>query len=568
MSDYARILSKINETNWLITQGGLDTILQIVEDRLILGKLSDEDIMLRLEDSSTNDKRPRQIFRSVNGVAVIPVMGPVFGKGNMLTMMSGATSLQMIQQQLRAAMADTEISSIIMEYDTPGGSSDLVEEFGQEIAMASSQKPIYSSVNTMCGSAGLWLATQGNKVYITPSGTMGSLGVYTAHTDRSGADLKSGIKHTYVSAGRYKTEGNPHEPLSASAIAHRQDTVNALMEKFVGAVASGRNLDTEHVRNNFGEGRMFDAQPAVDVGMADGVMSFDHLLASLTQQDKPKAVTVSMPDGVFANAFLDNNNVLTWADTSTNQFDVDRDLSLLTGGVVHQSYDNNGKEDTDMRLSAEALTALGLPEDATEEQIGDAIVSMNAQLLPLRDLRNTIDASKKFAEMFPEEHKRMQELESHNRRLEASTFSKAYRDMRFADVKIETQEDGSKTKTIVGQTTKGLSGLALQEIEDVFLKSTTSEGIQLSDVKSMLDSVMTGMVDYGTKGTEVGAPIADDSPFKPSGNIQQVRQQFADKVVEVMTNDSLDEDAAIKVVAERHPDLFAAYKNSAAFINQ
>jgi ClpP class serine protease len=72
---------------------------------------------------------------------------------------------------------------------------------------------------------------------------VGSIGVFLAHQDLSAALEKEGVKVTLISAGKFKTEGNPFEPLSddakgASAGACRR----AAYEAFVKAVAKGRGV--------------------------------------------------------------------------------------------------------------------------------------------------------------------------------------------------------------------------------------------------------------------------------------------------------------------------------------
>ena len=50
---------------------------------------------------------------------------------------------------------------------------------------------------------------------------------------------------------------------------------------FTSAVARGRNVPVEQVRNGFGEGRMLMADAAKEAGMVDGVMTFDALVSKM-----------------------------------------------------------------------------------------------------------------------------------------------------------------------------------------------------------------------------------------------------------------------------------------------
>lgn len=567
MKDYGRIITKINQTPWLITPEGLQTVLSIVSERLENGRLSEDELETRLASLSgrgSNTDEPTII----NGVGVLPVQGPIFGKANMMTEFSGATSMEKFQQDFRAMMANDRVDSILMDFDTPGGTSDLIEEVGQEIYDARGTKPIYSSVNTMCGSAGLWLAMQADKVFSTPSGTVGSLGAYTVHQDQSGADAKNGVKFTYIKAGQYKTEGNPHEPLSPEGIQYRQEQVNELMDGFLSAVARGRNTSVEYVKENYGQGRMLTPKNALEVGMIDAIASYDDITSSATV-NRARPVQVVTPSGESIAASIIGGVVYVNDEAARfNQAEYDKLRSLVSAGTIERTalgtpavtLPNPRKEDDTMKLSAEALTALGLSADATDEQVGAAIMAQASELAPLKELRTTIESKKKFADEYPEEYAMMTSLQENNKKLESAAFSKSYMGVRFSDLKTVKLEDGSdETKTI--PTTKGLSGLALEKIE-MSVGKINNGSYQLSDFKETLDSIMLGgIVDYGQVGTVTGVELEDDGMVELSSNTLVNRTLFSNKVLEVMEKDKVDQDKAIEMVATKHPELWAAYKS-------
>ena len=107
----------------------------------------------------------------------------------------------------------------------------------------------------MAASAAYWLASAANEVIITPSGEVGSIGVLAAHQDVSAAMDRDGIKTTLVSAGRYKTEGNPFEPLTDDARGYLQSRVDDYYGMFIRAVADHRRVKIDAVRDGFGSGR-------------------------------------------------------------------------------------------------------------------------------------------------------------------------------------------------------------------------------------------------------------------------------------------------------------------------
>jgi signal peptide peptidase SppA len=187
--------------------------------------------------------------------------------------------LSQFRDEFRAAMDDEEVSTVVLNIDSPGGLVDLVPEVAAEIRGARGAKPIVAVANTRASSAAYWLASQADELAVTPSGEVGSVGVYLLHTDWSGANEKEGIAPTYISAGKFKTEANPDEPLTDDAREHLQALVDDSYGMFVSDVAAGRGVSEADVRGGFGEGRVLPAAMALDAGMVDSVETLEQVVA-------------------------------------------------------------------------------------------------------------------------------------------------------------------------------------------------------------------------------------------------------------------------------------------------
>jgi hypothetical protein len=122
---------------------------------------------------------------------------------------------------------------------------------------------------------------------VTPSGEVGSIGVYSMHFDWSGAMDTAGVKVTVVRAGEHKAEGHPYPPLEEDAEAHLQSLIDDYYRAFVRDVAKGRGTSTAAVLDRFGQGRTFTAHRAVERGMADRVATLDDVIAEAQQGRAP-----------------------------------------------------------------------------------------------------------------------------------------------------------------------------------------------------------------------------------------------------------------------------------------
>lgn len=221
--------------------------------------------------------------RAVKGkVAVIPVYGPVAQRETGELMKAGGTSMEAVAASLDACLADRSVDAVVFDVDSPGGSSYYCQELADKIYNARGEKKLYSVANAMACSAGYWLASSAEQMMITPSGDAGSIGVYAMHIDQSLANEDEGLRVEFISAGRFKTEGNPHQPLTGEARAYLQEQVDATYAAFLGGVKRNRGTTLEDVRRNYGEGRVFNAERAVEVGMCDRQMTLEELLARLT----------------------------------------------------------------------------------------------------------------------------------------------------------------------------------------------------------------------------------------------------------------------------------------------
>jgi signal peptide peptidase SppA len=179
------------------------------------------------------------------GVMVIPVHGLIMHRARMVQDVSGpgGTSTEGLAKQFNAALRNPDVSAVVFDVDSGGGSAHGVEEAAAEIFKArGGEKPVVAVVNAMAGSAAYWLASQADEVVITPSGEAGSVGVFMAHEDYSEALAAEGIKVTFIHSGRYKVEGNMVEPLSDESVDYYQGQVDAVYETFVRDVARGRGV--------------------------------------------------------------------------------------------------------------------------------------------------------------------------------------------------------------------------------------------------------------------------------------------------------------------------------------
>lgn len=266
---------------WAMRLETLEAMASIFERAHFGERLSEGEVEAAIGARARPRGKPQPaVDEDLQAVAVVPIHGVIAHRAHMVEgVSSGAgTSTEILDQVIRAAVADPSIRSIVLDIDSPGGSVSGVAEVADTILRARARKPIAAVANSLAASAAYWIGTAAHELFVTPSGEVGSIGAYAAHTDFSKAEEAAGRKTTIISAGKYKTEGNPLGPLGDDAKAHMQARVDEYYTQFVRAVARHRGVSVEAVRNGYGQGRTLGAQAALAAGMVDGVRTLDDVI--------------------------------------------------------------------------------------------------------------------------------------------------------------------------------------------------------------------------------------------------------------------------------------------------
>jgi signal peptide peptidase SppA len=287
------LLSEFLTTPWALMPERLQAMAGVLT-RWSAGEPPTDEAMFQIQsDRVLRDTRKQMAAANAgSGIAVLPLYGVVTQRGNMIDDISGpgSTSTQQFTSALRQVLADDTVGQILIDIDSPGGSVYGVAELASEIVKARAQKPVVAVANSLAASAAYWIGCSASEFYVTPGGEVGSIGVWQAHFDYSKALEEEGVKTTLVSAGKFKVEGNPYVPLDPQAQAFMQSRVDDYYNAFIQAVAVGRGVSVDDVRNGMGEGRVLGADAALAQRMVDGIASFDDVLARMQAKVTGNAV--------------------------------------------------------------------------------------------------------------------------------------------------------------------------------------------------------------------------------------------------------------------------------------
>jgi len=280
---HERLFAAAMSTPWAILPEHGRTVARILE-RIAGGKPVAEPIpFVNVTNRNTfpaaKSAKPGNRRRDTPAVALMGIYGTITQRADMFTDWSGGTSTETAGAHFDELASDPSIEAIVIDFDTPGGSVYGVDELANKIAAASKTKKCIGVVNSLCASAGYWIASQCSELCMTPGGECGSIGVYMMHEDISKALEEQGRKVTFVSAGERKVAANYAEPLSDLGRAELKEGVDDYYSKFVRAVSKGRKVSQQAVREGFGRGGMVRAEQALKEGMIDRICTLDEVLS-------------------------------------------------------------------------------------------------------------------------------------------------------------------------------------------------------------------------------------------------------------------------------------------------
>lgn len=247
---------------WAITDGWLEQIYAIAN------REHDYEALL------TKRGEPLQNTRTVEkrgNVAIIPLSGVIFPRANMMTELSGATSLQMFAQDITTALNDPTIKAIIVNADSPGGVTTLVNETANMMRDAQAQKRILTYVTGTAASAAYYLAAGTSEIVMDAMASVGSIGVVTQIRGKN----QDGTLEIVSSNAPNKRPD--HTTDQGKAV--YQTLIDDMESVFINAVANFRNLTPEQITAV--RGGMLVGQKAVDAGFADRLGSLEGLIAEL-----------------------------------------------------------------------------------------------------------------------------------------------------------------------------------------------------------------------------------------------------------------------------------------------
>ena len=343
------------------------------------------------ESLSTRSEKPLSNSRSVSirdGTAIIPIHGVITARTTLFSLFAGGTSLEDLAKDFSEALNSNEVTSILLDIDSPGGVAvgpfEMAEMIFKVRSDKSQRKPIYSYIGRNGSSAAYWLASATEKIFVNPSALVGSIGVVTTIPVQEQPDM-DGYKNIEIvssNAGHKRPD-----PKTKEGLAEIRRELDDLEATFIESIAKYRSITPEIIKADFGGGGVVIGKEAVKRNMADALGTYEEVLGLLNQQNQ--SITIN-------NQIMSNKENQTNADISKKEItadyikkefpDVTKDIIQEVSEDIKKSAFNEGveagkKQERDRILAIESAALPG-HEDLIEEAKKDG--SITAEKLALK----------------------------------------------------------------------------------------------------------------------------------------------------------------------------------------
>ncbi|HBO1458900.1 TPA: S49 family peptidase [Pseudomonas aeruginosa] len=255
---------------WLMLPEHLENLLAIAE------RMGDPQALVTREGERLNKARTVTVR---NGVAIVPVTGPIFRYANLFTEISGATSTQVLATDIQRALDDPAVRSIVLNIDSPGGVASGINELAELVYEGRKRKRIVTYAGGYLASAAYWIGSAAEEIVVDETAMAGSIGVIVeAVVQPDGPDKPKRYQVVSRNAPNKRPDVTTEEGRKKIG-----ETVDALAEVFENKVARNLGVAAERIPEMGDYGGLLVGAAAVQAGLAHRLGSLEALITELAK---------------------------------------------------------------------------------------------------------------------------------------------------------------------------------------------------------------------------------------------------------------------------------------------
>lgn len=221
-----------------------------------------------------NPPLPR-VQNDMDKVAIVVAKGTILNGNQKAGTIGGDSTARL----LRKARLNDNVKAVVLQVDTPGGSSFGSEIIRQEVLeLQEAGKPVVVSMSTYAASGGYWISADADKIIASPSTITGSIGVFGMFMTYEKSLDYLGINSDGVGSTEL-TGLSPARSLAPEFGQILQNNVESSYNNFISMVADARNMDVETV-DTIAQGRVWIGETALELGLVDELGDLNDAIVS------------------------------------------------------------------------------------------------------------------------------------------------------------------------------------------------------------------------------------------------------------------------------------------------
>jgi protease IV len=196
-------------------------------------------------------------------------------------------SAEKVTTALQAAFKDKNTQGVVLRINSPGGSPVQAQTIYDEMRRLRQKYPdipLYAVVEDICASGGYFIAVGADRIYVSKSSLVGSIGVLMNGFGFTGLMDKLGIDRRLITAGENKAFLDPFSPLEERHKQFAKQLAEDIHQQFIGVVREGRGKRLKETPEIF-SGLIWTGQKSIELGLADGIGSLDYVAREVVKAE-------------------------------------------------------------------------------------------------------------------------------------------------------------------------------------------------------------------------------------------------------------------------------------------
>ncbi|MGC9319957.1 MAG: signal peptide peptidase SppA [Armatimonadota bacterium] len=206
-------------------------------------------------------------------VGVVTISGMISAAGEQPLFGPSVGGARQTMKQLRDAADDRSVKAVVLRINSPGGSPAASQEIYEEVKRLSEEKPVVVSMADVAASGGYYIAAAADRIVASRSTVTGSIGVRSPFLEYYKLMDEIGVDGGNLTTGRYKDTGSPWREMRPDEKKLLQSIIDGMHDQFIEAVAEGRDMEVEEVRE-LADGRIYTGEQALEHGLIDETGNF------------------------------------------------------------------------------------------------------------------------------------------------------------------------------------------------------------------------------------------------------------------------------------------------------